>query len=219
MKSKLIEHSRFEEALTLAGLTFACFFLVFFRYLWTGQIHFLFLVWNLFLAAIPWFLTSYMVVNRVEKGVGFLCLVWLLFFPNAPYILTDLFHLRHRAEVPIWYDLILIIAFAWTGLLYGFFSLLDIEQKRPFALSQTLHIVFIVGLLFLSGFGIYIGRFLRWNSWDVVSHPLGILTDVFDRFVNPTAHPRTWGVTIFMGLLLNMMYFSIRGLRKNRKEN
>jgi uncharacterized membrane protein len=160
-----------------------------------------------------------MVVNRVEKGVGFLCLVWLLFFPNAPYILTDLFHLRHRAEVPIWYDLILIIAFAWTGLLYGFFSLLDIEQKRPFALSQTLHIVFIVGLLFLSGFGIYIGRFLRWNSWDVVSHPLGIFTDVFDRFINPTDHPRTWGVTIFMGLLLNMMYFSIRGLGKNRKEN
>jgi uncharacterized membrane protein len=72
----------------------------------------------------------------------------------------------------------------------------------------------IVLLLFVSGFGIYLGRFLRWNSWDIIQAPFGLLFDVGDRIVNPLAHSRTWGVTISMGILLNMMYWTIKLIKR-----
>ena len=93
---------------------------------------FLFLNWNLFLAFVPWALTSLVILRPNLQQSRFMLLAilacWLLFFPNAPYILTDLFHLRARGDMPIWYDLILILSFAWTGLLFGFLSLWDIEK-------------------------------------------------------------------------------------------
>lgn len=134
--------------------------------------------------------------------------VWVLFFPNAPYILTDLFHLRYRTTMPIWYDLIMILAFAWTGLLFGFLSLRDIESFFTERVGGMITKIGVFLMLFLCGFGIYLGRFLRWNSWDVINEPMKLLFDISDRFTNPFLHPRTWGVTLMMGLFLNIVYFS-----------
>lgn len=94
---------------------------------------------------------------------------WLLFFPNAPYILTDLFRLRLKSSMPIWFDLILILSFAWTGLLFGFLNLWDIEKILQNFIKRTYVIIISVVLLFIGSFGIFVGRFLRWNSWDIVS--------------------------------------------------
>jgi len=139
---------------------------------------------------------------------------WILFFPNAPYILTDLFHLRVNTKVPIWYDLVLILSFAWTGLLYGLISLFDIERILGVFIHKKIVTIISVFLLFVSGFGIYIGRFLRWNSWDILQAPGALLNDVADRFLNPASHPRTWAVTILMGVFLNMIYWSMRLLKR-----
>lgn len=218
MLKTLIKNKRLQETIFLAVLTLYCFCFSLFRFVYTDTKVFLFLNWNLFLAFIPWALTSISILRpEIQKSkitVFILLLSWLLFFPNAPYILTDLFHLRLKTSMPIWFDLLLILSFAWTGLIFGFLSLWDIEQ----ILSKSIKIVYVriisVLLLFLGSFGIYIGRYLRWNSWDIITEPFKLMYDVGDRLINPFEHPQTWGMTILMGLFLNMIYWSFRLIRK-----
>ena len=136
--------------------------------------------------------------------------VWLLFFPNAPYMLTDLFHLKDRMNFPEWFDLIIILSFAWTGLAYGFISLIDIGDHLAKYMKRSTLSILTAGLLFMTSFGIYLGRFQRWNSWDILNRPLSLFAQIADRFINPLSHPRTWGMTILMGILLNMMYWTVR---------
>jgi len=183
-----------------------------------GSYEYIFLNKNLFLAFLPWLFTTVFVIGpkrgKRKLFVFFVILSWLAFFPNAPYILTDLFHLRQRHIIPLWFDLILILSFAWTGLLFGFFSLWDIEMFLKKELKLTQSRLLSVGLLFVAGFGIYLGRYLRWNSWDIVADPLALLYDIGDRFIHPFAHPRTWGMTLFMGTFLNILYWSFRMVRE-----
>jgi uncharacterized membrane protein len=95
-------------------------------------------------------------------------------------------------------------------------SLMDIEGFFKRFLSVKQIIISSTLLLFLGSFGIYLGRYLRWNSWDIIDQPLKLLYDIGDRFVNPFNHPRTWGVTLAMGLLLNMMFWSIKIIRSEK---
>ncbi len=212
MIAQLRASNRLIETLFLGFSCLLCLCLSVFRCGYTGSWRFIFLNWNLFLAFVPWVFSSLLIVYpslQKKKIVVFMLLgSWLLFFPNAPYILTDLFHLRLKSEVPVWFDLVLILSFAWTGLLFGFMSLWDIEGILRRTYSRKLISILVVVLLFVGGFGIYLGRFLRWNSWDIVNEPTALLNDLVDRFADPFAHPRTWGVTILMGLLLNMIYWS-----------
>jgi uncharacterized membrane protein len=218
MLKALKETKRLNETIFLGVLTIFCFGISLFRFIYTDTKVFLFLNWNLFLAFIPWALTSLVIIKpKFQKSRLTLIVLlgtWLLFFPNAPYILTDLFHLRLKSAMPIWFDLILILSFAWTGLLFGFLSLWDIEKLLRNFMKRTSVIIISVGLLFIGSFGIYVGRFLRWNSWDILTEPFKLIYDIGDRFINPFEHPRTWGMTIFMGLFLNMIYLSFKLIRK-----
>jgi len=214
----LKENNRLNETIFLGVLTILSFSFSIFRLTYTETKVFLFLNWNLFLAFIPWAMTSFVVVKMKSRinniMVIVLLLVWLLFFPNAPYILTDLFHLRLNSSMPIWFDLVLILSFAWTGLLFGLFSLMDIENILSKSLKTFWTRIIIALLLFIGSFGIYIGRYLRWNSWEIISEPFNLFYDISDRFVNPFNHPRTWGLTIFMGIFLNMIYWSFKIIRQ-----
>lgn len=177
---------------------------------------FFFLAWNLFLAAVP--LCASSVLRAGDRfALPRICLllpigVWLLFLPNAPYILTDLIHLRERPPVPLWYDLGLLLACAGTGLALGYRSVLDVEAVVSRWLGRWLGFGLSAIALFASGFGIYLGRFLRLNSWEVVTDPRLVFGIVLDRFVDPMAHPRTWGVTILFGVPLVLGYVAIRSL-------
>jgi len=214
----LREKNRYNEVVFLGVLTLFCFGTSIFRFIYSDTKLFLFLNWNLFLAFIPWLMSSIAILKpelqRKKLVIAILLLSWLLFFPNAPYILTDLFHLRLRTSVPIWFDLVLILSFAWTGLLFGFLSLWDIEQILVQTIKRRYVTIISVFLLFLGSFGIYIGRYLRWNSWDIVAEPFKLMYDIGDRFINPLVHPRTWGMTLFMGIFLNILYWSFRLIRK-----
>lgn len=215
---RLKESQRFEETIWMGTFSLFCFSISIFRFLYTDTKVFLFLNWNLFLAFVPWGIASLMVLNkRLKQSKTMLVLliaIWLLFFPNAPYILTDLFHLRLSSSMPVWFDLILILSFAWTGLIFGFLSLWDMENILLKYLKKCWVTGISVSLLFVGSFGIYIGRFLRWNSWDILTSPFQLIYDIGERFVNPFNHPRTWGMTIFMGLFLNILYFSFKIIRK-----
>jgi uncharacterized membrane protein len=221
MLRKLRNANRLNEVLFMGGLSLFCFLLSLMRCVFSDTNRFVFLNWNLFLAFIPWLLTTWLIIQpkiqRYKIVLGLIICLWLLFFPNAPYILTDLFHLKLKSSMPVWFDLILILSFAWTGILFGFFSLWDIEHIFSKFLKQKYITVISIFLLFLSSFGVYLGRYLRWNSWDIIQNPLQLGYDIGDRFVNPFVHTRTWGMTIFMGLFLSIIYFSFK-LIKNRKQ-
>lgn len=116
--------------------------------------------------------------------------------------------------MPVWFDLVLILLYAWTGLLFGFLSLWDLEKLAAERFHERTIPLLSMTMLFIGSFGIYVGRYLRWNSWDVISEPFQLFYDISDRVVNPLAHPRTWGMTILMGIFLNMLYWSFRLIRK-----
>lgn len=187
-----------------------------FRAVATDSPHFLFLNWNLLLAVIPYLISRQLRKRRHSISpfiyAGLLA-VWLLFFPNAPYILTDLFHLKKAAGMPLWYDLILLLSYAWIGLLFGLMSLQDIEYLSEERFGAVKSRYLLVVLMFLASFGVYVGRFLRWNSWDIIRSPKGLLHDLAIRFLYPFEHPSTWGMTLLLGCLLNMVYFSLKYLR------
>ncbi|WP_431612549.1 DUF1361 domain-containing protein [Chryseobacterium sp. 'Rf worker isolate 10'] len=209
---KLVESSRFKINILLMLMTVFCFSLSAFRYYISDTKVFLFLNWNLFLAWIPLLLSSFVLAFNIKSKISllFIIIVWILFFPNSPYILTDLFHLRARNDIPIWYDLVVILSYAWTGLICGFISLNDIEKRlSDYGRKNRINGV-IVFFLFMSSFGVYLGRFLRWNSWDVLNNPFGLFSDIVVRLIYPMEYTKTWGVTVLMGLMLNFMYFTFK---------
>jgi uncharacterized membrane protein len=214
MIGALRRSNRLSEVIFLGLLAFACFALSMFRWHYTDTKTFLFLNWNLILAVIPYSITTLAFVYPRFKNsnlrLSALIAVWLLFFPNAPYILTDLFHLRKQTGMPIWFDLTLILFFAWTGLLFGFLSLRDVQNSLLVRLNKVKTTLVVVALIFIGSFGIYLGRYLRWNSWDILQEPFAIIYQIGDRFVNPLSHSRTWGMTIFFGLFLNVVYWSLK---------
>ena len=218
MLKALKETDRLRETLFLGGLSLFCFGFSLFRFVYSDTKVFLFLNWNLFLAFLPWAFTSMvMLMPKLQQSkitLVFLLGAWLLFFPNAPYILTDLFHLQLRSSMPVWFDLVLILCFAWTGLLFGFLSLWDIEKILQLKIKKKYVTLISMTLLFMGSFGIYLGRFLRWNSWEILTQPLNLMYDIGDRIINPMAHPRTWGVTILMGIFLIIVYWTFRLMRK-----
>ena len=181
------------------------------RWFMTDSNGLLFLNWNLLLAFVPYFLSQIMLRLQYagQSSHWVLLPLWLLFFPNSPYILTDLFHLRTTGAAPLWFDLFLLLGFAWTGLFAGFMSLNDVRHFCSIRMRWPLTDIAISLLLFLAAFGVYLGRFLRWNSWDALHQPTALLLDLSDRIIHPGDHPRTWGFTLGFGLLLNLIYWSI----------
>ena len=172
----------------------------------SGQGWFGFMGWNLFLAGIPLGLS--LSLQRIRHPLLGMPLIatWLLFFPNAPYVLTDLVHLKQRAGVPLWYDLLLLMSFALVALWMGFQSLRIVQDWVAQRTSALIAWGFVLTSLVLSGFGIYLGRFLRWNSWDIVSRPHALFRDVLVRVTDPLAYTSTWLVTLGFGGLLIIAY-------------
>lgn len=182
------------------------------RWLYSGRRFLLFLIWNLFLALVPWVIAELMAHRRSRNGILTLALVlvWLVFFPNAPYLLTDLVHLGKDNGAPVWFDLILLLVYGTTGMLYGFASLARIEALVRRSLGWVHTGYAAVALIYLSGFGIYLGRFLRWNSWDLVVNTPDVVSDIAQHLAKPLDYPAAWIFTLLFGTLLSLLYFAFR---------
>jgi uncharacterized membrane protein len=142
----------------------------------TGDAYYRFLVWNLILAWVPLVLAmgAYgRARRRVDLTVAVLLVPWLLFFPNAPYLLTDFIHLG-EGPAPLWYDALMLSAFAWTGLLLGFGSLYLVQMILRRAFGTVVAWLGVVVALSLASIGVYVGRFIRFNSWDALLHPIRV---------------------------------------------
>jgi uncharacterized membrane protein len=186
-----------------------------FRLLYFDSHAYAFLGWNLMLATIPFVVSQWLVLtpNRSNSSLIAAGLFWLLFFPNAPYLVTDLMHIsRNQPPVPIWYDLILLLWFAWNGVTLGFLSLLDLHAIIERRLNARAAWLFAGGAIMLGSFGIYVGRYLRWNSWNVFTSPTAVLTDVVSRLAHPLEYPEAYGVTVFFSAFLFLGYAVLRSL-------
>jgi uncharacterized membrane protein len=207
-------------ALVLSSLL--CALLVFARVVYAGSLTYAFLIWNLLLAWIPFGVSLLLYVYHQQRRGGVLLLLlgtlWLLFYPNAPYIITDFVHLQQRPGVPMWYDLALIASSAWTGLLLGFVSLYLVQKVVRAHIGSAVSWLFVLAVNGVSGFGIYLGRFQRWNSWDVLANPRGLLADVWPRIADPLAHPRTLGVSLTFALFLLVAYLIVSSLLRFEAE-
>jgi uncharacterized membrane protein len=198
-----------------------CAALLLFRFARSGSLAFGFLAWNLFLAAVPavaaaMFARAAAKQSRVIVQVVWF-IVWLVFLPNAPYIITDFVHLTPSAAIPLWYDIALLTSCAGTGLLLGYTSIADVQTVITRKFSASLGWSVVIAAIFLSGFGIYLGRFLRWNSWDTLSNPLRLFPDVAGRVLDPLAHPRMLAVTAVYGVGLFVGYVALRFWHPNAR--
>lgn len=183
----------------------------------TESSFYLFLVWNLFLAGIPFAITQLFKRSsklRSLKIVEFLAFAtWLLFLPNSPYIITDLVHLHSDRSSLVWLDLFLVFVFAFNGLLLGLLSMLDMFAliRQRYGSRVAKYTLFKVCVL--SGYGIYLGRFLRFNSWDITTKPLSLMYQI----AHSLKEPKVWLITFAFGGFLWILFSVLQSALQVRK--
>lgn len=198
----------------LNSLSLYATLLVIYRIYYTNSLFYSFMLWNLFLAFLP-FLISEIIPLCSKKLLWFFFPLWLLFLPNAPYLLTDIFHLQKGELMPMWYDLLMLLTFSITGMFLYFLSLLKMYVLISKIHSVTTANIILYGSIFLSSFGIYLGRYLRWNSWEILQNPTVLFQDVFNRIIHPENHLRTWGITIGYSILFVILFWFVKNIKIN----
>jgi len=197
---------------------FSCFLLVM-RMIVTGSLEYVFLPWNLFLGFVPYWITWWMTrnISIIENKFKLLIALaaWLLFIPNSFYIITDLFHLIHVRSAPKWFDLLLIFSFAWNGIICGIISIRRVEFITELYRGKKLSLLLLFAIMWLNAFGIYIGRFLRYNSWDVISDPFSLAGEIINMVAHPVDNGYAWGMTLCYAVFMTFLYFTIRKLSES----
>jgi uncharacterized membrane protein len=188
------------------------------RVILSNQVSFRFVPWNVFLAWLPYLFSLLMAaIHQIRPRWWWAQIIpggfWLLFLPNAFYIMTDLVHLTHGQSIPIWYDAGLLAITAWTGIFLAVVSLHIVQGIVQSYLGTWISWGFALIVIGLSGYGVYLGRFLRWNSWDVISDPVGIAYDTLDPLINPITNADKIGFMIMYTSLFLVTYLTYAWLR------
>jgi uncharacterized membrane protein len=190
------------------------------RWINTDSANYIFLIWNLFLSWIPLGVSmamSYIYAKNKDGGISLklvlLGSVWFLFYPNAPYMLTDYIHFKSHYDLLSWYDLVMHSVFIWTSFLIGFVSIYLVNRIVQKATNKFIGWFFTLFVLFLSSYGIYLGRVIRWNSWDIILNPLSLIHSFFENI-----NYESIIFSIIFGMLLTLIYAFLYGLTFLRLE-
>ena len=189
-----LEHNKYRLTILglLAGASIMCVGLVRFRASNSETVQYGFMIWNLFLAWILFIIAYLTYVTPIKRRrlyivVPVSAFLWLIFFPNAPYILTDFQHLSHAGvDAPVWYDVLLLIWFSFTGLFLGMVSLFLMQEIVRREFGGWFGWGFVLVVAGLSSIGVYMGRFLRWNSWDIFGNPASMAQFTLYYIIHPT---------------------------------
>jgi len=175
-------------------------------------------VLNLGLAWIPFILSLAIYVTSLWSQIFnpfdlVLLLIWFFFYPNAIYLITEVHHFRDESDVPLWFDTIAILSLVFTGILLSSYSLLIIHYLLREVVPGGWSWFVIVGYVFLANFGIFVGRYMRFNSWDVVARPVTLLRQVLEtlllRWREVSAYTLLFGVFVLAAYSLEAFTFSI----------
>jgi uncharacterized membrane protein len=189
----------------------------------TGTPRLGFLPWNLFLAWVPYVLSRAIgrLADRTTPGTGITLVlpiaVWLLFLPNAPYIVTDLIHLDLSPPGSVLTDAAFIVTFAALGLALAVASLGTVHEVVRERLGHVVGWAFVASAALLTGAGVWLGRVLRWNSWDLFTNPIGLLGTIGRGLASPTAHVRPITFSAAFGCALFFLYLRVRTRSPNRE--
>lgn len=208
MKQKLILIAKSNLSL-ITSISFA-FLILAVRIKITGSLFFSFLVWNLFLAGLPYLFSQILKqlhATNANKLIQFGVFgLWLLFLPNSPYIITDLIHLQNESATMVWLDLLIVFVYAINGLLFGLFSMIDIYQILKSKYDVKNANFFMIYLCLLCGYGVYLGRFLRFNSWDLFTKPHILAYNIAHSLTNYNV----WAMTFAFGGLLWILFWTLQ---------
>jgi uncharacterized membrane protein len=191
------------------------------RMIHTGRSTFVFLIWNLFLAYVPYVITE--ALHRRPQWAArrslfaVLFLAWLVFIPNSFYIITDLFHLGDHYNdnrMPQWYDLAMILSFVWNGLLLGILSVRRMEKILQPKLPAHHELFFLYPIMWLNALGVYTGRYLRFNSWDLIADPFQLFRDIAFILIHPLRNYYAWDMIFCFSILMTLMYLMLKKVSK-----
>jgi uncharacterized membrane protein len=217
--------------------TAGCLLLLLFRIVLTGSLFYSFLAWNLLLAWVPYILAVAIVwlehrllsIRRLRAAIIVVGILWLLFYPNAPYILTDfayIFHFPFRRRIVgglvgptalLWYDIVLNASFSFLGHLLGLISLVFVHRTVSSVFSPLFGWAAVCASVLVGGYGIYLGRFVRLNSWNVFTRPLSTLSAVVRSILDMKALLFTLCFSFFI-LLTYLVVYAFHGLCVRRRE-
>lgn len=176
-----------------------------------NSFYFTYLIWNLFLAWLPLLFAFWLVGVLKNKlwssweGIGVSAL-WLAFLPNSFYMVSDYIHLQEVSSRDLLYDSVMLTSFISTAVVLGICSLYMVHQEFMKRFSVRTCNIWLTAILLLCSFAIYIGRDLRWNSWDILTNPGGLIFDVSDRFLHPSQFPEMFLTTGIFLLLISVLY-------------
>ena len=199
---------------TLGIFSALCLGLFVFRLLVTGVSRYWFVPENLLLAWLALFFGWVLVRQLQSRGWRnwrslILTVLWLLFLPNAWYVMTDFIHVFDSGEISYLYDIAMITALTLTGFLLGFTSLFMVHRQLLKRLDIFSSALLIGAVILLTSFAIYLGRDLRWNTWDIFTNPSGLILSITDRLINPFGFPRAFNVTAIFFVVISVMYLAI----------
>ncbi|HUW70450.1 MAG TPA: DUF1361 domain-containing protein [bacterium] len=212
--------------LVVALSTLSCLVLVLVRYGLTGRFSQSYLIWNLVLATVPVLIARYgtMLTSRQTTAkrsrifaVGSF-VVWLVFYPNAPYVFTDFIHVVRRANLGavalpwlsqadlLWYDIVMNAAFAFVCHYIGLVSMYIMHGAMRTMFGRVAGWSMMVPAILLSGFGIHIGRFSRFDSWDLVMQPVQTVRVISQSLADPAALLFSTAFAFFIALTYIIFY-------------
>jgi len=170
-----------------------------------------YLPWNLMLAWIALILALWLerILQRSLWSSWYALLLtalWLAFLPNTFYMISDFVHIQEAGDIDLLFDVVLFSSFIFNSVILGYLSLGIVHRQLAKRLTAKTVTSLVTAVLFICSFAIYVGRELRWSTWDILTNPSSLLFDVSDRVLNPHEHPHTFTTTASFFVLLASMY-------------
>jgi len=180
-----------------------------------GSFSFSYMIWNIALAFVPFLISSILLIYTTKENIikpffiiGFI--LWFFFLPNAPYVITDFIHLGRVHAVPVMYDIFLLFASGFVSLIMGLYSLSHMEKILLLKFSNKVTNIIIFFTIFFTSFGIYLGRYLRFNSWDLFISQNSLFTSVWRIFTQSGGYTNVYSYTLLFFIFIYVSYLSFR---------
>jgi uncharacterized membrane protein len=207
--------------LALAGSSLVSVILLFGNAHTVHSWEFAYLIWNLFLAWTPLFFTYWLLKVLRRKlwsswEALLVTVIWLSFLPNSFYMISDFVHILEVPPARVLYLVVVFSSFIFNGVILGYLSLFQVHQELLKRLNKRTASILVGLVLMLCSFAIYLGHDLRWNSWDLLRDPGGILVDISNHVTNAIAYTTTFSFFLLLGSLYVVVWYMARTMRQQR---